>query len=175
MAKLHSIAPLVIASLLAVLCKGKRVQFVLPQCPTGYLDTKTINAGILDPVNGYRHKLAQGTQVNGRNGFPAKLPPATRMPVLQWGCELEQTAIKALGDGNCQDPVNQTGPNSGGKGNVFYANEFVGGTIEEAIATFLANSLEVINVQSLPVKTQGTVLSNPLFDSTTNLKAYANV
>ncbi|RCN48866.1 SCP-like protein [Ancylostoma caninum] len=59
--------------------------------------------------------------------------------------------------------------------NISFRNEFVGGTIEEAIATFLANSLEVINVQSLPVKTQGTVLSNPLFDSTTNLKAYANL
>ncbi|KAL6740559.1 hypothetical protein Aduo_013903 [Ancylostoma duodenale] len=160
-----SFITLAIASLLAALCEGKPK--LSPLCPSGYLDKDTIDNGILNPVNARRAKLAQGTQKNGRDGFPATLPPATNMTQLSWGCQLEQDAIKALGN-NCQDPGNPNPPNSGGLANIFDAQYQAPGQYGMAamkiFKTYLKNYLQQIDVKHLDVHTRGTVLSNAIYN-----------
>ncbi|RCN41461.1 SCP-like protein [Ancylostoma caninum] len=90
MARLY-INALTIISLLPALCEG-----VKPLCPDGYIDKATIDGDILKTVNERRQALIEGKQENGETG--GNLPRAKGMTKVRWSCELEQTAVAALGE-----------------------------------------------------------------------------
>ncbi|EYC30755.1 hypothetical protein Y032_0004g1750 [Ancylostoma ceylanicum] len=166
---------LAIASLFAALCDGKPVVFARPLCePNGQLDKKTIDDGILAPVNARREALAQGTQKNGDTN--TKLPPATSMTKLGWDCDLEKKAIEALGD-KCADPGTAKPPaNPDMLADIFYPGYDFGGTAEEIFKDAFNGYLSEIDVNNgLPVRTQGTVISNPIYNGDPLLLNYANL
>ncbi|EYC30750.1 hypothetical protein Y032_0004g1747 [Ancylostoma ceylanicum] len=174
-----SFIALLIGSLLPALVEGKPVTFVQPLCqPDGHLDKNTIDNGILKPINDERLQIASGKQQNGGSG--SNLPPATNMTELVWSCELEQKAITALKDG-CVDPATPTPPANPEKwADLFYtsckfSNYDYGGTVEQAFSNNILTELQKMEFKVLPVRTLGTVSSNPIFDDTTGLLNYANL
>ncbi|RCN43040.1 SCP-like protein [Ancylostoma caninum] len=167
MAKLYFIG-LAIASLLSSLCEGKPVVLLTPQCPGGYLDQSTINTGVLDPINAARQKVVNGAQANGPGG--SNLPAGKDLTQLSWDCSLEQTAIKAMNDGQCPE----TEPANPGDKGTFFDNDYFyddNVPVSEILANeFNNNYLSQITANKLTV--QGTKV---IYNGPVELRSYANL
>ncbi|CAJ0602185.1 unnamed protein product [Cylicocyclus nassatus] len=68
-------------------------------CPDGgKLEKSYIDSNILNLINNKRSQLAKGKLEDGSGSSPAtKFPKAKAMNKVEWGCNLEETAIQKLG------------------------------------------------------------------------------
>ncbi|EYC03292.1 hypothetical protein Y032_0095g2855 [Ancylostoma ceylanicum] len=100
------------------------------------------------------------------------MEPHNRQPLQSWSCELEQDAIKALGnDCPSTEPANPSD-----KAVIFSTDYWQGEDPLTIIQSSLNSYLEQIDNKKLDVLTLGTVSSNPIFTGTDNLlRGYANL
>ncbi|KIH58245.1 SCP-like protein [Ancylostoma duodenale] len=145
---------------------GEPVTLGTPQCPGGYLDQSTINTGVLDPINAARQQVVKGMQENGQSG--AKLPAGKDLTQLSWACDLEQTAIKALNDGQCPE----TEPANPGDKGTFFDNQYY---YDYPVSTILANEFKdnyLSQITANELKVQGTKVT---YSGPVELRPYANL